>query len=216
MRKKVLKYGIATCLLLLLAYHSVYFKSLSEVKAAGVAEQFDAEAYAQRFLDVELMSSLDKAVEINDLLTLLEKDKEMAFDNHSRALGIGNIGYFLVRGKGTISSINENDMSVQTGAATKKRKIRVATEYIYGNSIRDASGLIELTDFPNTMDLNRLSEEVNKKIRTAVIPPFMARAEAGDSLQFFGAFELNRNYPDPDQIELIPITLTLLEDQQPK
>lgn len=216
MRKKGFKYGISACLLLLLAYHSVYFKSLSEVKAAGVVDQFDAAAYAQHFLDVELTPSMDTAVDINELLTLLEKDKETAFENHARALGIGNIGYFLVRGQGKISSINENDISVQTGAATQQKKIRVATEYIYGNAIRDASGLIELTDFPNTMDLNRLSEEVNKKIRTEVIPPFIARAEAGDSLQFVGAFELNRNYPDPDHIELIPITLTLLEDQQPQ
>jgi len=164
MQRKAIKYIVAGIVLIVIAYNSVYFKSLSEVKAASVAGAFDAGSYAQQFWNDQLIPGLSKAVELPQLITQLETNKENTFKAHSHALGIGNIRYFLVRGQGEITAINENDISVVVQPDSLQRTIKIATEFIYGNAVRDALGVINMTEFSNTTDLNSVSEEINKKV----------------------------------------------------
>lgn len=207
--KKKLKYTILIVALLVVAYNSVYFKKLTEVKAS-VSKDFDAKSYATKYFNTKLIPALSKAVEINQLTVLLQKDKEKTFDKYSHALGIGNIRFFLVKGEGEITAINENDVSVLAKTDSSERKVQIATEFVFGNAIRDASGLIDINEFKNTMDFNNVSAELNKIVRSKVIPPFKANAKKGDKVQFFGAIELNREYPDLENIEVIPVSLKLI------
>ena len=66
---------------------------------------------------------------------------------------------------------------------------KLATEFIYGNAIRDASGLVDVKDFPNTMDLNNISEELNKMVRKTVLPPFKTAVKKGDKIIVTGAMK---------------------------
>ncbi len=70
--------------------------------------------------------------------------------------------------------------------------IKLATEFIYGNAIRDASGLVDVKDFPNTMDLNNISEELNKMVRKTVLPPFKTAVKKGDKIIVTGAIEIKK------------------------
>jgi predicted lipoprotein len=211
MQRKAIKYIAAGIVLIVVAYNSVYFKSLSEVKAASIAGTFDAHSYAQQFWREKLIPGLSKAVELSQLITQLQTNKENAFKAHSHALGIGNIRYFLIKGEGNITAIGENDLSVVIQPDSSQRTIKIAIEFIYGNAVRDALGVINMTEFSNTMDLNNISEEINKKIRTEVLPPFKARIQKGKTVQFTGAIELNQRYLNLDEMEVIPITVSLVE-----
>jgi predicted lipoprotein len=194
--------------MLVVAYNSVYFKKLNEVKAL-VSKDFDAKSYAAKYFNAKLIPALNSAVEINQLITLLQKDKAKTFDTYSHALDIGNIRFFLVKGEGVITAINENDVSVLAKADSSERKVQIATEFVFGNAIRDASGLIDINEFKNTMDFNNVSAELNKIVRSKVLPPFKTNARKGDTVQFFGAIELNREYPDIEKIEVIPVSLKI-------
>ena len=46
---KTLKYVITAGVIIFVAYHSVYFKKLDEVKAAQSAKEFNAQAYVQKY-----------------------------------------------------------------------------------------------------------------------------------------------------------------------
>ena len=48
----------------------------------------------------------------------------------------------------------------------------IATEFIFGNAVRDATGLININEFKNTMDFNNVSAELNRIIREKVLPQF--------------------------------------------
>lgn len=194
--------------MLVVAYNSVYFKKLNEVKAL-VSKDFDAKSYAAKYFNAKLIPALNSAVEINQLIALLQKDKAKTFDTYSHALDIGNIRFFLVKGEGVITAINENDVSVLAKADSSERKVQIATEFVFGNAIRDASGLIDINEFKNTMDFNNVSAELNKIVRSKVLPPFKTNARKGDTVQFFGAIELNREYPDIEKIEVIPVSLKI-------
>ncbi|MBD0367146.1 MAG: DUF2291 domain-containing protein [Flavisolibacter sp.] len=206
--RNVFKYTIVIIVLIVVAYNSVYFKKLDEVKASSAS--FDAKAYAKKYFHEKLPPALNEAVEINQLIELLQTNKENTFNRYSHALGIGNIRYFLVKGEGEVASINENDVSLLMKTDTTQKVIKIATEFVFGNAIRDASGLIDINEFTNTMDFNNVSAEVNNIVRNEVLPPFKAAVKKGDRIQFIGAIELNREHLNLEQIEVIPVSLKIV------
>jgi predicted lipoprotein len=206
--KKTARYLLTITALLVIGYHSVYFKKLDAVKAA-TSKSFDAKSYARTYFTNKLTPALNGAVEINSLLGMLQKDKEKTFDQYSHALGIGNIRFFLVRGEGEITAVNEDDVTVLVKGDTAATVLRIATEFVYGNAIRDASGGIDINAFNNTMDFNNVSVELNKIVRSEVLPSFKRAAKKGAFVVFSGAIELNRKHLDTEHIEVMPAALNI-------
>jgi len=204
---KAAKYIILIVIMATVAYNSVYFKKLDEVNASRSAKQFNAAAYAQTFWTTKLIPNLDKAIDITQLTTMLSTNASKTFDTYSHALGIGNLRYFLVKGEGTIASVNEDDVSILLQPDTSRQILTLATEYIFGNAIRDATGLVNVNDFTNTMDFNNVSAELNKIIRERVLPPFKQQAKKGDKVEFTGAIELKKEHLDISKIEVMPVAI---------
>jgi predicted lipoprotein len=142
---------------------------------------------------------------------MLSTDTAKAFETYSHALGMGNLRYFLVKGKGIITSINEDGVSIFIDSS--KQNITVATEYIFGNAARDATGLININEFNNTMDFNNVSAEINEIIREKVLPSFKSKAKLGSKIEFVGAIELNKEHPDLSKIEVIPVSLSVMNNE---
>lgn len=206
---KKMKYIAGLAILSLVAYNSVYFKKLNEVKAVVNAGKFDAVSFTTEFWNRELKPALTNGLELSYLIELLNKDPEKAFQNHSNALGIGNIRYFLVKGEGVVLSVNANDVVIQANAESQKLLVKLATEFVYGNEVRDALGLIDINEFDNITDFNNISAEINKKIRNEVIPPFLAEVREGKTVRFTGALELNKMHLNLNEIEVIPVALAV-------
>jgi len=193
----------------LVGYNSVYFRKLDEVKKSSSTVKFDATAYAATFMREKLPPILDKSVEINDLMQKLRTNPEAAFNQYAHALGISNIRYFLVRGQGVVQSIGENDIEIACAANGKTTPVKIATQYVFGNAVRDASGLIDIKDFENTMDLNNISEALNDIVRKDVLPDFVKNAAPGKVVNFVGAIELNQKHLKlTETVEAIPVKIT--------
>lgn len=202
---KVAKYIIAVVAILVVGYNSVYFRKLDAVKASLTAKEFNAAQYAQTFWTSKLRPNLNKAIDIARLTALLRTDADKTFTTYSHALGIGNLRYFLVKGKGTIISVNDDDISVLLRPDTSRQTILLATEYIFGNAVRDATGLININEFNNTMEFNNVSAELNKIIRQKVLPSLKQKAKKGNEIEFTGAIELNKEHLDLSRIEVVPV-----------
>src|SRR5215213_4853199 len=110
MANPVLKYIAWVAGLGVVVYNSVYFKKLDEVKAKGASSQFDAARYADQFWTTKLLPATQKAIDLNTLIPLLKTDPEKTFTTYSKALGIGNIRYFLVKGKGRITEVGPDEV----------------------------------------------------------------------------------------------------------
>ena len=190
-------------IIIVVGWNSVYFAKLDGIKASRARKEFDAPKYASTFWNSKLMPNVDKAVELNKLRSMLAAGGANAFDTYSHALGIGNLRYFLVRGKGKVERV-DNDYIVIDG------DIKIATEFIFGNAVRDASGLIDINDFTNIMDFNNVSAEINKIIRGKVLPAFKANVKKNDMVEFTGAIELNKEHLQLKHIEVIPVQLRIV------
>ena len=203
---KALKYILIIAASLLVLYNAVYFKPLDEIKAAAEAKIFNPTAYSIDFWENKLIPNLNQAIDLNALLHLLQSNPQEAFDQYSNALGIGNIRFFLVHGTATVSAIHEDHVLL---VLENNQSANLATDYIFGNAIRDASGQIDINEFTNTMDFNNVSSEINQLVVKNVLPDFTSKVQEDDIIKFHGAIELNQEHLQLEKIEIIPIQLTI-------
>jgi len=117
----------------------------------------------------------------------------------------------LIKTEGIVTNINDDDIALQTKMGDSLMTVKLATEFIYGNAIRDASGLVDVKDFPNTMDLNNISEELNKMVRKTVLPLFKAAVKKGDKVIVTGAIEIHKEHVKWSELEIIPVQLQIIQ-----
>jgi predicted lipoprotein len=208
--KKAIKYIVIVAVVALVGYKSVYFKKLSEVKNKSNAK-FDATDFSKKLWSEKMPARMDSAVGLAIFIGAIASDKDAAFKKYSNALGIGNYRYALIKTQGTVTSVNEDEVMVQLPVADSVIDAVLATEYIYGNAIRDASALVDVKDFSNTSDLNSISEEMNETVRTTVLPPFKTSVKKGDKVNMIAAVEINKEHIKWTGLELLPVRLQIVQ-----
>jgi len=204
--RKSIKYILWVAVILVVAYSSVYFKKLSDVKAAA-AKGFDAAAYANNYFYKQLPPAIAEAPDVDKLIAMIKTDTSAAFKSYGHALAIGTTRYFLVQGKGTIVNIDDNGVWVSTPAGNT---VLLGTEYVYGNALRDASGLVDINKFSNTMDLNNISAEVDRIVRTKILPAVKPQFKKGSKIIFSGAVGLNQAHLQLEDMEITPVSLKII------
>jgi len=208
--KRYLKYLLLVVVVGLVAYKSVYIKKLSDMKVP-IDEKFDAAAFSKKLWDEKLPTKISNAVELATFIKAAQTNPADAFSKYTKALGIGNYRYALIKTEGIITHINEDDITLEIKLGDSLMMAKLATEFIYGNAIRDASGLVDVKDFPNTMDLNNISEELNKMVRKTVLPPFKAAVKKGDKIIVTGSIEIHKEHIKWNELEIIPVRLQVLQ-----
>ncbi|GAB3649397.1 hypothetical protein GCM10028791_14870 [Echinicola sediminis] len=214
MKRKAVKNIVLGALMLTALVSSISIKKLDEVRALADQKKFDAVAYARDFWDNELQPNLGEAVEINQLVALLKNQPKKAFEDYSKSMGIGNIRFFMISGKGEIRQVGEDELTVLVKTDSSSQVVQIETEYIFGNAVRDASGKVDLEKFEQTMDFNNVSAAINQLVRDEVLPPLKSKAEVGQEIAFVGAVEMNREQVDLSKVELIPVSFELMDQQE--
>ncbi len=153
---------------------------------------------------------MDSAVDLSVFIQAVATDKDAALKKYTNALAIGNYRYALIKTQATVTTVNEDEVMIQIPVSDLVMKAVLATEYIYGNAIRDASALVDVKDFPNTSDLNSISEEMNKIVRTTVLPSFKKEVKKGDKVNVIAAVELNKEHIKWNGLELLPVRLQIV------
>ena len=207
---RYVKYLLLTVVIGLLAYKSVYVKKLSKMTVA-TDEKFDAVTFSKKLWEERLSAKLGSTVQLTTFIKAAQSNPADAFSKYTNAIGIGNYRYALLKVEGIVTDINEDDITLQVKLDDSLMAVKLATEFIYGNAIRDASGLVDVKDFPNTMDLNNISEELNKMVRKTVLPPFKAAVKKGDKILVTGAIEIHKEHIKWNELEIIPVQLQILQ-----
>lgn len=206
---KSMKYGIVLTLIGLIAYNSVYFRKLSEMKqSSNVA--FNVSAYVDEIWKGKLDEKLKQAIDLIVLISEIKTYGDSAIIKYSQSLSIGNYRYALVKTDVMVLELREDDLKVQTQHADSLLTFKLATEFIYGNAIRDATGMVQVKDFPNTSDLNAISESMNERVKKEYILPFRNKVKIGDRIEVVGAIALNKEHVNWQGLEIIPIRIKSL------
>ena len=206
---RFIKYGLLVIVVAVLAYKSVYFEKLSTRKNDNTATAFDAGAFSKQLWVEQFPAQMDSAIQLTAFMDAIGKDAEAAINKHTHALAIGNYRYVLVKLDATVDDVREDEVLLNAPVSDSILHVNLATEFIYGNAIRDASGLVAVKDFPNTAELNSISEALNKIIRTEVLPAFKSAVKKGDMVHVVGAVELNKDHIHWQGLELLPLRLQI-------
>lgn len=207
MLQKVIQYFVAILVIGLVLYNSVYFKKISEMQVAKVEAAFDATTYSKTYLAEKIPNAKDKSLLLSDLILALDADSKKAFKDFGRSQNQGDTQYFFIKGEGVVTGIDEEFVTLkETSSATE---VKVAIQYIFGNTARDCSGIISIDDFSNTMDLNNVSEAINKCIKTDIVAPFSAKVKKGAIVSFVGGIELNQSDLKKNNFEMVPLGLEI-------
>ncbi len=204
--KKSYLYTILAILLGVLLYNSVYFEKLSKRNSQKNAK-FDFNTFADSLYYNGILKST-QAIEINQLLALTKVNADSAFKTYGNRLGIGESAYFMVNAIGKIIEKNEGELKVTTQNGTT---LIIDTKYIFGNAIRDASGLVKLTDFKTNADFNKVSEALNTVIREKAIPENLNNIINGDIIRVTGAIKLKKGKTNNQILNILPIKISKSE-----
>ena len=203
------KYVVAAAIVVLVLYHSFYFETLEKRQAANTDKAFDIERYVKDFWG-KLSNTMDEAADAKQLLGLLRVDVHKGIEEYSTKTGhVTSTHFFLLQGQGKILSVLEDGVLVSLTGTEAAGEILVATDLIFGNAVRDASGLVDSDDFEDSMDYNKVSEHINSIIMSEVIAPFRDTATEGATLRFIGAAEIFEGDPQISPLQIVPIRLEL-------
>ena len=150
---------------------------------------FDPGSFAEKFWGEELATVADRAVDIAALVAALASDPEATKAEHGRTMGIGDVHYFHVRGSGIVRSVGEKlvGLSIDGGDLVQ---VELPTGLIFSNAVRDATGLIEVSDFVSSRHFNEVSSELNRRVETEILPSLREKAAPGRRLSFVGCAEI--------------------------
>ena len=211
--KKVGKYILTVGVLAFLLHRGIYVENLEEVRKQRRREAFNAAEYARYFWDNQLPGVLDKAIDIKELIKLFKTDMAQAIKRYGKAPGVSRVYAYLVKGEGTILAIGENGLEVSIEEPHTNSDVLIETgSYIPGNAVRDASGLVDVSKFSDTMKFNEISGEINKIIVRDVIKPFLDKSPSpGETVSFVGATQIAKSAAEEKELQLIKIIPVRLE-----
>lgn len=190
--KKVYKYITAAAMISVVAYFSVSFENLEEIKERQSRETFDAAEYARDFWDNQFNDVQDKAVDAEKLIELFNTNMAEAVEKYGRTPGVSRVYAYLLKGEGKILTVGEGFLEVSIKEPWTKPDIRIISGlYIPGNAVRDASGLVNVSKFSDTMKFNEIGSEINKIVVKEVIRPFLDKnPQDSDTIGFVGATQV--------------------------
>lgn len=205
--RKRSKYIVVAAVFVFLLCNSFYFEDLRNKRAAEAGNMFDVEQYAKDFWD-KLGNKIETAGDAGQLLASLRLDMHKAIEEYStKTRDVTSTHFFLLQGQGKIVSGGEDGVLISLTEGGSAPEVLIATDLIFGNAVRDASGLVDSDDFEDSMDYNKVSEHINDIVMNEVIACFRDKAREGATVRFIGAAEIFEDDPKINPLRIVPIKL---------
>lgn len=203
---KIVKYTLITLAVLLVIGLSLDIKNLEKYKSTLKPISFDAATYAENFWNDSLPVAVANALQINELIQLLNENPEQAFEQYGHKLGISKTWYFMVKGSGTIEKVEDEFLVV---GADSPAEVKIKTDFIYGNAVREGSGKVNINHFVNMTDFNNVSVAINKWVKEKVTARLKKSAKVGQQLEYTGAMEIKEENSNLSDFSIIPVSVKL-------
>jgi predicted lipoprotein len=197
---------------LLWRYPPVRIVNLAEVEASKREQAFDAADYARRVWDEQLKPILGTAHDAAEVAAAIRQDPREARTQFGRTMGVGR-GYFLfLRGEGVVVSADSRQIGLSLGGG-EEVDVVLRVGPLFGNAVRDATGLVDASDFSNSQHFNAVSQELNRIVEAEVLPAVVKIAKAGRRIAFVGCAEVRNEPGDLRPLKVVPLSATVVHPQ---
>ena len=187
-------------------FHVVSLKtSAAGNQARPVPAVFDPVIVAARIWKTDLPAAATRAVDLKALASLLRSNAETAKTQFAKSAGLGT-AYYFVRGSGKIVARERNHLHVAIdGVPNEIVAVRIGP--VFGNTVRDGCGLLDVNAFPGLQEFNALSAELNALVEKNVLPGLREKAVVGATLHFAGCGEAPETVAEVGEplLTLVPV-----------
>jgi predicted lipoprotein len=178
---------------------------LKTVTAEKVAMAFNATGFAESFWTNQLVGAMSKAVKAEVLIPAIQAGPAAAKTNYSRTVGMGDAYFYFISGTGRVLAVSDDEVSLAVTSGATNAEVTLETGLVFGNAIRDGTGLLNANDYPNSQDFNDLSAALNHIVETRVLPKVHDAAKVGATISFTGCAEVDDESSDLKPLKVIPI-----------
>lgn len=206
MSKRLIKYIVLIAAAGLLLYNSVHFKKLDTAATEPGSNQLNPEAFAQSFWHNTFSKAIDSAITLEAFeKEFFEKGAQVTIEKYSHAQGVSDVAYMLLKCSGKVKEITGDKIELTVANSRTDTYVFNIGNY-FGNGVRDATGLIKMGDFTNTMDYNMVSTALNKIVKTDVVLPVKNKIKISDSLTIVGCVEVRNGRLEEG---ILPVKITI-------
>jgi predicted lipoprotein len=184
-----------------------HIRSLARVQAAKASTQFNAADFVDKFWNERLLKSLDQAADAGKVLAAIAAGSQKAHEQFGHSVGISSSYYFFLSGSGRVVSVDETGVGFSLKGEGNDVDVLVPLGLVFGNAVRDGTGMLDSSAFPNSQEFNDISARLNHIVETQVLPELQRLAAVGKRVQFVGCVEVADEDADLKPLKLVPVSV---------
>lgn len=185
-------------------FHIVPLEQAKQESEAAEAESFEPTAFVDRFWVEQLIPAEVHAVDALELIATIREDHEAARKTHGRSVGLSSTYYYFVSGTGRVARVERNSVTLAIEQDADVAEVLLETGPIFGNAVRDGTGLLDVNDYANSQDFNAISSEINRRIEADVLPTLREAAKVGSTVRFAGCVQVSDETTDLSPLRVVP------------
>jgi len=163
----------------------------------------DVETVAEKFWSEQLPAA--HAADVATVVATLQKDPQAAIKTYAHTVGLGGTAYFFISGEGRVVSRERDSVRLAVGSGADAPVVDLQIGDIFGNTVRDATGLLDVNQFSSLEDFNTLAGALNQRVESRVLPVLRDRAQIGALVTFTGCAEAEEPAPGGPLLTIIPV-----------
>jgi len=189
---------------LLWQFPLIHIVRLDEPTTGDGEPEFNAANFAETFWTEQLLPAAEKAPDASAVLAAIRETPKAAREQFGRKVGVSRTRFFVVRGTGTIVSVDKKGVGVALDQNKSEPDIVFHTGLLFGNTARDATGLLDAGDFRHSQDFNEISTALNRIIEERVISQLKNHSDVGRRIQFAGSAEVPDDASPSKPLVIVP------------
>jgi len=179
--------------------------SLKAVTAEKKAVTFNAPDFAEGFWTNQVIPALPGTVKADVLIAAIQTDPAAAKKKYGHSVGLSDGYFYFFSGSGQVAAASDDEISVSLTPGSTNVDVVLEVGLVFGNAVRDGTGLLNANDYPNSQDFNDLSSALNHIVESRVLPVLKQRAKAGARISFAGCAEVDDESSDLKPLKVVPL-----------
>jgi predicted lipoprotein len=185
-----------------------------EAETAHRSPALESAALASSFWNGPLTESFDQAADAAAVVAAIRDSPQMARERFGRTVGLSRAYYFYLRGTGTVVAIAPKGIALaleghDTSSGAAVPDVILRTGLLFGNTVRDATGLLSAGDYSNSQHFNDISAALNRIVELEVLPVLKEKAAVGRRIEFVGCVEVENEPRDLRPLKVVPIHIEI-------
>jgi predicted lipoprotein len=120
-------------------------------------------------------------------------------------VGLSDSYFYFISGTGRIVAVSDDAVSLAVTEGSTNSEVALQSGLIFGDAVRDGTGLLSASSYPNSQDFNDISAALNQIVETRVLSELRRQAKVGAKIVFTGCAEVDDESTDLKPLKVVPI-----------